>query len=125
MDEHPEGLHRVVGNDAVIDDQNEEGTHQAKDVDQKGGHQHVPVDAPGFEKWSPRTSLFQQLGLRLVQGFPLQPVFRADEDGIARIELLQFRPGDDLLPHARFRQQDLEFFAPSLVSRPGHRPAAH
>ena len=44
----------------------------------------------------------------------LDPVFGADEDGIAGIELLQFLPGDDLLPHRRFREHDPECITSDL-----------
>ena len=55
--EHPERLHRMVGDDPVIDDHNEEGAHEAEGVDQKGGDQDIPIDAPGLEDGPPEPVL--------------------------------------------------------------------
>ena len=51
--QHPQGLDRIVRHHPVIHVLHEQGAGQGKQIDEKGRHQHIAIDAPRLRQGAP------------------------------------------------------------------------
>ena len=101
--QHPQGFHRFVRDDAVIDVHHVERAHQREEVDEEGGDDDLVVVAAEAPDDAPepafRQFVFGQFGTHVFFGFGL------DEPGVAEVLALQVGKGDAPLAHtSKFHQ---------------------
>ena len=100
--QHPERIHRVVGNHAVVHVHHEQGADDADQVDDHAGEGHMPINRHVVEQDVPEPAL--PLEEPDAVGPLVKPGLARGENGVSRVLVRQHLKGDGLHALPRFRE---------------------